>query len=328
MLFFERQDDARKRTRRLLFAFAIAVLLLLVAVNAGLALTWWAVWGWRQPGPISYPTYFFHVNTGITLLLVIGGWWIEASNLSGGGAQFARRAGAREARPDSSPEERRLCNVVHELALAAGMKPPAPMVVVRSTAINAFAAGWDERDAVIAVTRDALELLSREELQGLVAHELSHLGEGDTRLNMHLAGMVAGLEMVYSLGRSMCERDELNYFSLLVIPGVAIQAVGWFGWVAGEGLKAAVSRQREFLADARAVQWTRSRDGLGGVLRKVLAQQRLTRPAGPHWHPGVMHMLLVGEGGGRLAHWLDSHPSLERRIRRIYGRDMGPLALG
>lgn len=329
MRFFERQDDARRRTRRLLVVFAAAVGLLVLAVNAGLALTWWALWGWHQPGTVSYPAYFFHVNTGVTLFFVLGGWWIESSNLRGGGGEhFARRAGAREARPGSSPEEQRFCNVVQELAIAARMQPPQPMVVARSAAINAFAAGWEEDDAVVAVTRDALELLTREEMQGLVAHELSHIREGDTRLNMHLAGMVAGLEMVFGLGQSMCERDELGRLRITAIPGFAIEAVGWFGWVAGEGLKAAVSRQREFLADARAVQWTRSRDGLGGVLRKVLTQQRMPGGLAPNWHTGVTHMLLVDGGkDGRVAHWLDPHPTLERRIRRIYGRDMGPLPL-
>jgi len=277
------------------------------------------VWGTWQDGPMRYPAYFFHVNTGITLLLVLGGWWIEATSLRGGGERLARRAGAREARPGASPEEQRLVNVVQELAIAAAMKPPPAMVVARSDAINAFAAGWDETDTVIAVTRGALERLTREELQGLVAHELSHIREGDTRMNMHLAGMVFGLEMVFDLGRHMCERDEFGRLPLTAIPGFAIEAVGWFGWLAGEGLKAAVSRQREFLADARAVQWTRSRDGLGGVLRKVLAQQRAAHQARRAWHAGVAHMLLVAEGGGRIAHWLDSHPTLERRIRRIYG---------
>lgn len=327
MRFFERQAEARRRTRRLLVAFAVTVVLFLAAINAGLALTWWLVWGWHEDGA-GYPAYFFQVNTGVALLMVLGGWWLESSHLrSGGGERLARRAGAREARPGGSAQEQRLCNVVHELSIAAGMQPPAPMVLPRAQAINAFAAGWGEEDAVVAVTAGALECLTREELQGLVAHELSHIREGDTALNMHLAGMAFGLEMVFSLGQSMCERDEQGRLTVLAIPGFAIEAIGWLGWLAGEGLKAAVSRQREFLADARAVQWTRSREGLGGVLRKVLMQRKLAVAGHARWHGGVDHMLLVGEGGGRMAHWLDAHPSLERRIRRIYGRAMGPLPL-
>jgi len=103
-------------------------------------------------------------------------------------------------------------------------------------------------------------------------------------------------------------------------------AVGWLGWLAGHALQAAVSRQREFLADARAVQWTRSRDGLGGVLRKVMTQQRERLSTNAIGSP-LQHLLLVGNEAGRLAHWLDSHPPLAERVRRIYGRTMGPLPL-
>lgn len=334
MRFFEGQDEARRRTRNLLLFFALAVLLVVLAVNAGMALSWWAISGIFRAGSrhpeawSGYPGYFFEVNTGLTLLLVLGGWWIESSNLHGGGERLARRAGAREARPNRSADEQRYVNVVQELSIAAGMKPPLAMVIERSAPINAFAAGWTQDDAVIAVTRDALELLTREEMQGIVAHELSHISEGDTRLNMRLAGMVFGLEMVSNLGRNLREGGSFGLVSLL--PGIVVEIVGWVGWLAGQGLKAAVSREREFLADARAVQWTRSRDGLGGVLRKVLSQQRAAHEllATPQrWLPGISHMLLVPDesGKGRVAHWLDSHPSLEQRIRRIYGRDMGPI---
>jgi heat shock protein HtpX len=199
--------------------------------------------------------------------------------------------------------------------------------VTRSDAINAFAAGWSECDAVIAVTQGALDLLTREELQGMVAHELSHLREGDTRLKMQLAGMVYGLELVYNFGDTVRERGGLG-----ILFGWAIMAAGFAGWLAGRLLKAAVSRQREYLADARAVQWTRSRDGLGGVLRKVMTQRRdfadYRLGHSGISHPAVQHMLLVEAGGeGSFADWLDSHPTLAQRVRRIYGRPMGPLPL-
>ena len=161
----------------------------------------------------------------------------------------------------------------------------------------------------------------------MVAHELSHLREGDTRLKMRLAGMVYGLELVYNFGDTVRERGGLG-----VLFGWAIMAAGCAGWLAGRMLKAAVSRQREYLADARAVQWTRSRDGLGGVLRKVMTQRRELAAHGPEHggmsHPAVQHMLLVDAGGeGAWADWLDSHPTLAQRVQRIYGRPMGPMAL-
>ncbi len=322
MRFFERQEDARAQTSRLLVLFAFTVIALVVAVNAALALTWRIV----TPGFSGYPAYFFMVNTGVTLLFVLGGWWLETSALSGGGEKLARRAGAREAWPASRETERKLCNIVSELAIAASMKPPQAMVLDREEGINAFAAGWDEDDAVVAVTRGALEHLTRDELQGLVAHEFSHLHEGDTRLNMRLAGMVFGLEMIFNLGRSMCEADGNGHRSFLALPGFAILATGSLGWLAGRALKAAVSRQREFLADARAVQFTRSRDGLGGVLRKVAGQQEQGGPAPRSLHPAVQHMLLVGVNAD--TRWFASHPPLPERIRRIYGRPMAALPAG
>ncbi|MEO6016458.1 MAG: M48 family metalloprotease [Polaromonas sp.] len=324
MRFFEQQEEARAQTLRLLLLFGLAVLLLLLAVNGALALTWRLV----SPGWSGYPAYFFHVNTGVTLLFVLGGWWLETSELQGGGEKLARRAGAREAWPASREAERKFCNIVSELAIAASMKPPLPMVLVHDEGINAFAAGWDEDDAVVAVTQGALDHLTRDELQGLVAHEFSHLREGDTRLNMRLAGMVLGLEMLFNLGRSMCETDDEGHRSFLALPGFAIKVTGSLGWLAGRALKAAVSRQREFLADARAVQFTRSKDGLGGVLRKIASQQGGTDVTGegamgPRPHPAVQHMMLVDtEGEDR---WFASHPPLAERIRRIYGRPMPAL---
>ena len=320
MRFFEQQNEARARTRQLLLLFALAVALLVLAINAALALTWRLV----TPGFSSYPAYFFTVNTVVTLVFVLGGWWLETSSLHGGGEKLARRVGAREAWPASRLEEQKLCNIASELAIAASMPVPQVMVLDRVASINAFAAGWDEDDAVIAVTRGALDSLSRDELQGLMAHEFSHIREGDTRLNMRLAGMVFGLEMIFNLGVSMCKRGDNGHRSALVLPGLAIKAVGFLGWLTGRALKAAVSRQREFLADARAVQFTRSKDGLGGVLRKVAMAQ--SSAAMPELHPAVQHMLLVG--GEAKAHWFDTHPPLAERIRRIYGRVMPTLTEG
>lgn len=327
MRFFEFQRDARGETRRLLVAFALTVLLLVVAVNAALALAWGLTWGFWMPGEMSYPKHYFAVNTAVTLLFVLGGWWVETTRLAdGGGVRLAEQMGARAAQPSGNLDEQRFCNIVDEMAIAARMKRPQAMVLARDEGINAFAAGWDEDDAVVAVTRGALEHLTREELQGLVAHEFSHIGEGDTRLNMRLVGMVFGLEMLYRMGQHLFEPDERDRRMAAALIGLAIMAAGWLGWVAGHALQAAVSRQREYLADARAVQWTRSRDGLGGVLRKVLTQRRVGVQPRTVGSP-VQHMLLVANESGKVAHWLDSHPPLALRIRRIYGRDMGPLPL-
>ncbi|MDR0214680.1 MAG: M48 family metalloprotease [Comamonas sp.] len=333
MRFWERQREARRSTRWLLMAFGLCVLAVVASVHLGLVLAWWlGTWifgGW------DYPTGFAAVNIGMTLLLVLGGCWIELDQLRHGGRKLAERVGAREARPGSSLAEQQLCNIVAEMCIAAHWPAPQVTVLVRTEAINAFAAGWDAQDAIIAVTQGALDQLSREEMQGLVAHELSHLREGDTQLNMQLAGMVFGLELIHNFGQSMRERENLltQWF------GAFIQAAGLVGWLCGQLLKAAVSRQREYLADARAVQWTRSKDGLGGVLRKVLTQRELAQQQYGSWqadershigldHRTVQHMLLAETPhASRLEDWLESHPSVQERIRRIYGCDMRPLPL-
>lgn len=336
MRFWDEQHEARVETRRLLLGFAVAVALLLLALHAALVLAWLLMVA-VLPVQLPFPAGFLATNVGVSLLLVLGGWWVETSNLRAGGVKLAQRIGARELRPSISHAEQRLYNVVQELCIAAHMQPPSIMVLPRATAINGFAAGWDASDAVLAVTQGALDHLTREEMQGLVAHELSHLREGDTRLKMRLAGMVYGLELVYNYGDEIRERGGLAWWF-----GSAGMLAGLAGWFTGQVLKAAVSRQREHLADARAVQWTRSQNGLGGVLRKVMTQRnspvtgpREARNSGLD-HPSVQHMLLVETDlVGHFSHWLSehwaerlhSHPSLEERVERVYGHLMPPLAL-
>lgn len=340
MRFFEFQDNARGQTRRLLFWFAVMVLLLVLAINAALALAWALMSG--MAGGMAgwgFPRYFFEVNTAVTLLFVLGGWWLETSSLRarGAGVTLARQLGAREAQPSGQPAEQRLVNIVQEMALAASMPAPQVMVVAREHSINAFATGWDETDAVVAVTLGALERLDREEMQGLVAHEMSHIREGDTRLNMRLVGMVFGLEMIHRLGAWLWAPNEKGQRHVGALFGLAIMAVGWLGWLAGHALQAAVTRQREFLADARAVQWTRNRESLGRVLRKVWAQADAARRdlamararpvsgVADLQNPVLQHLLLVQAEGGVVSGWFDSHPPLQERVRRIYGRSMSPL---
>ena len=337
MKFWDHQDDARSETRRLLLGFAIAVAVLVAAVHLALVVAWWLM-ALLLPVHLPFPAGFLAANVGVSLMLVLGGWWVETSNLRAGGVKLAKRVGARELRPSLSHAEQRLSNIVDELCIAAHMPRPQIMVMPRTDAINAFAAGWDESDAVVAVTQGALDYLNREEMQGMVAHELSHLHEGDTRLKMRLVGMVFGLELVHSFGGEIRERGGLAWWF-----GSAIVLAGFAGWLTGRLLKAAVSRQREHLADARAVQWTRSKDGLGGTLRKVMAQRRGVGGvagagalgsslgnghSGGLGHPALQHLLLVDvPGGSELERRLDAHPPLEERVQRIYGRPMAPLPL-
>ena len=331
MRFWDWQDDARRITRWLLLLFVGCVLVSLAAVHGGLTLAWWLLF---SHAGMDYPKGFVLTNLGVTLLLILGGWWLTREELSQGGQKLAQRIGARQARPAQGQAEQQLCNIVQEMCVAAQMQPPQVVVLARADAINAFAAGWTQDDAIVAVTQGALDYLTRDEMQGLVAHELSHLKEGDTLLNMQLAGMVSGLELVYNFGDTVRERGGLAWWF-----GTVVMAAGFVGWCSGRLLKAAVSRQREYLADARAVQWTRSRDALGGVLRKVMTQRQAAAQFRGGWrgdarshaglnHPLVQHMLLAETpDSSKLEHWLDAHPPLEARVERIYGRPMRGLPL-
>jgi len=323
MRFREHQEAAQTTTRRLLLLFAGVLVLLVLAVNGVLALIYRFTFPWI-PG---YPRFFFETNTALVLLFVLGGCWFEMLRLRAGGVHVAQLAGGRGLRePHGQPQdlyEKRLLNVVDEVAIACNVKPPQVFVLPREDAINAFAAGWDLDDAVIAVTRGALERLTRDELQGVVAHEFSHLVHGDTRLNMRLVGLVWGLQMVYNFGHSLVEPDEVGRRSPGLLFGLGLMAVGSLGWIAGRLLKAAVSRQREFLADASAVKYTRSSTGIGGALRKI-ADQAWRRQDG--WHnahaESLSHLFFVSRL--RWA-WFATHPPLAERIRRIYGYPAGPL---
>ena len=325
MQFFDHQANARSRSRQLKIAFVLAAAATVLGLYGAMRAVLWVL-GWPPPA------LFTETTIGLGLLMVVGGWWIESSNMRSG-EELARRLGAREIRPDVSFAEKRLLNIVQEMAVAAHMPRPQVMLQPRVKAINAFATGWNQADWVIVVTEGALDWLTREELQALLAHEMSHLHEGDTRINMQLAGRVAGLERLHNYGdmlRNFGKADKVEQTPAVAVlawvPGQVIMAVGWLGWMAGRLLQAAVAREREWLADARAVQWTRSRDGLGGVLRKVLAQKLEGTANTLHGWQGVFsHMMLIDEQAQ--ARWLDSHPPLEARIARIYGRDMPPLKL-
>jgi Zn-dependent protease with chaperone function len=318
--FRQQQDDARRATQQLLALFAVLLLALVVAVNGLLLGLWWVIGSWLSLG---LPPLFIETNTAVVLLFVLGGAWVELGRLrSGGGLHVAEWAGGRLLTDPRDVTERRLLNVVDEMALASGLPRPMVFVLEREDAINAFAAGWLPETSVVAVTRGALERLTRDELQGLVAHEFGHIHQGDLRLNMQLLALVWGLSLVHGYGHSLMEPNEAGHRSAFgVLVGSVFVAAGSLGWLVGQLLQAAVSRQRELLADACAVQFTRSRDGLGGVLRKVWHQvlkreDRLTR---------VPARLLAAMLLQAPPSWLATHPPLPERLRRLYGHGVEPL---
>ncbi len=321
MRFRRQQEQARAATRRLLLLFALTVLFTVLGVNAALALAWRL----QSGGFLGYPAWFFETNTALTLGFVLGGAWLESLRLRGGGAHVAQLVGGREVAVPRDLAERRLRNVVDEMAIAAGLKSPRIFVLDREPTINALAAGWEQQDSVVVVTRGALERLTRDELQGVVAHEFAHILNGDTRLNMRLIGMVFGLQMVFNFGRALMNSiDARGRRGPAFAIGAALAAAGSVGWLAGRLLRAGVSRQREHLADAFAVQFTRLPAGLGNALRKVAGQvQRGERMASGNAEV-VSHLLLSADAVLPTA-WLASHPPIQERLRRIFGRDMQPL---
>jgi Zn-dependent protease with chaperone function len=326
MKFRRHQEAAQQSTTQLLVLFVLVLIGLVLAVNLVLAAIYWLT----VPFARGLPNYFIETNTGLVLLFVLGGCYVESMRLHKGGPHVAELAGARPVHTSGHDEaarrERRFANVVQEMALASGQRPPPQAwVLPRDDAINAFAAGWTADDAVVAVTRGALERLTRAELQGVVAHEFSHLVHGDTRLNMRLVGLVWGLQMIWGLGVSLWSADEHGRRNAGALFGLGLMAVGSLGWLAGRLLQAAVSRQREFLADASAVKYSRQVDGLGGALRKIGDQQarRIKGLASAH-AASLAHLLLSGDAQPARSwrHWLATHPTLSERLTRLYGRPL------
>jgi len=322
MNFFEHQDRARKQTRVLVVAFMLAVLAIVMAMNLVMLGVFGrfqsAEQGWFSPG-------FWLANGQVvlwtslaTVLVVVLASAYRSAQLRGGGAQVARELGGVEVTGDSNdPLRRRLLNVVEEMAIASGVPVPQVFVLEHEPGINAFAAGWSPADAAVAVTRGTLETLNREELQGVVAHEFSHVFNGDMRLNIRLIGILFGILVLAVVGRRMLgsmrfSRGRNKNAGAIVVVALAVMVVGYIGLFFGRWIQAAVSRQREYLADASAVQFTRSSQGLAGALKKIGARASGSRLRSNTDEIG--HMLFAMGFSGKL---FATHPPLEKRILKV-----------
>ncbi|NIH85384.1 M48 family metallopeptidase [Amycolatopsis granulosa] len=312
MNFFERQLEVRRASARLVWLFALAVLIIVAFVDLAV---WVAFRLGHRPTGVAVRVL---VAAGLLTVLVIGlTSWIRTLLLRrGGGGKVAVALGGVVVPPDTAaPGLRRLRNVVEEIAIASGMPVPQLYVLPHEPGINAFAAGWTPANAAIVVTGGALARLNRDELQGVVAHEFSHIVNGDMRLNIRLMGVLAGIVGLAVLGRMLLSgRGSRRQAGPLVLPALAAVAAGYAGVLIGRLIKAGVSRQREFLADASAVQFTRQTAGLAGALKKIGGV-----PAGSRLHAAkaedVSHMLF-GEGRKSLPLFA-THPPLERRIQLL-----------
>ena len=262
---------------------------------------------------------------GIVGGVILIGSWIKLAQLSAGGKVVAQGLGGRPVEPTTTDlQERRLLNVVEEMAIASGVPVPEVWIMDEEQGINAFAAGTDPSNAVIGVTRGTLERLTRSELQGVVAHEFSHILNGDMKLNMRLMGWIFGLVMLSMLGRIMLEsfrfmrgsRDSKGngIVIAIIVAGLAVWLVGSIGVLFARMLQAAISRQREFLADASAVQFTRDAGGISGALKKIGGFAEHGNISSPKAMES-RHMFFAGSSG--FTALMATHPPLDKRIKAI-----------
>jgi len=278
--FFTSQDNARRQTGRLvmLFVFGVAATMVaLWAVIAGAMATQVGARAWADPRIAGGVFVVVGAIVGIATL-------VKLAQLSQGGSKIAEMLGGVPVDPTTrDPGERQLLNIVEEMSIASGVPVP-PVYVLEDQSVNAFAAGPDPSRSVIGVTRGCMELLSRDELQGVIAHEYSHIFHGDTRINARTTAVIAGIMAVGLLGFIMFRhvgpalarsggRGRKNNGAAvgvaIVLIGLAFWAIGSLGMLFGRLIQAAISRQREFLADAAAVQYTRNPDGIAGALAKI-----------------------------------------------------------
>ncbi len=319
MNFFEHQAAAQRQSRRLVWSFGAAVLV--VSALSGLLIS--LVLGLGFAKNLDYSDALLiqwasiSLAAGLVLLLILVASIYKVQQLKAGGSVVARQlGGVAVSRDCTDARQRRLRNVVEEMAIASGLPVPEIFLLPQEQGINAFAAGYSPADAAIAVSRGALEKLNRDELQGVVAHEFSHILNGDMRLNIRLIGMSFGLLALTMIGREIAEARPRRAAKGLTVNllGFGLLLLGSVGLLAARLLKAGVSRQREYLADASAVQFTRQTQGIADALKKVAGLD-----AGSYLQTSqaeVVSHMLFGEGQS-LAAWFATHPPLEQRIQRL-----------
>lgn len=316
MDFFEHQERARRRTKSLVLYFVLSVVLTISAIYLVLA----AIFLRPRSEPLTdvarlWNWELFLAVGAVTSLVILCGSLLKIRELSQGGGTLAMRMGGRQINPHTSdPDERKLMNVVEEMAIASGVPVPAVFVLEEQKSINAFAAGFSSGDAVVGVTKGCMRLLTRDELQGVIAHEFSHILNGDMRLNMRLIGIVYGILCLTLVGRVLLRvRGRKNPAPLV---GLVLIVMGWIGFFFGRLIKAAVSRQREFLADAAAVQFTRNPDGLSGALKKIGGLTWGSRVSAENAEETSHLFFGDAVGSSSFSLWA-THPPLDERIRRI-----------
>ncbi len=317
MDFFARQDKARRNTKLLVFYFSLAVIFLILAVYAAVSLIFTGIELKNSLDEASFTwsqlELLLWTAIGTLAVILIGGVF-KTLELARGGSAVAELLDGRLVNSNArDADERKLLNVVEEIAIASGVPVPQVYVMDGEAGINAFAAGHSASDAAISVTRGCMTMLSRDELQGVIAHEFSHILNGDMRLNLRLIGLIFGILCLTVIGRVLLRtRGRKNPLPLL---GIALIIIGWAGVFFGRLIQAAVSRQREVLADASAVQFTRNPTGLAGALKKIGGLSYGSRIQSPHAEE-ASH-LFFANGLGDSFFSFATHPPLVERIRAL-----------
>ncbi|MDX5300261.1 MAG: M48 family metallopeptidase, partial [Gammaproteobacteria bacterium] len=325
MRFFENQDRARRNTTLLVALFSAAVLIITLAVDVLIYIAASA----DQAAPPRFDAWLLSppglLCSGVTLGVMALGSVYRFFKLAGGGIQVARMAGARAIdMTTQNPQERRFINLVEEMAIASGIPVPHLFVMDREAAINAFVAGYEPGEAVLVVTRGALDQLTRDELQGVIGHEFSHILNGDMRLNVRLIAILAGILLIGQIGQVLMRsgghrpRGKRNEGASVAMLGLALMGIGYIGLFFGRLIKSAIARQHEYLADASSVQFTRNPEGIGGALYKIALNDHRALLSHTH-HAEDLNHLCFGESVRMqfMQGWLASHPPLEERISAI-----------
>lgn len=327
MNFFKAQDKARRHTSLLIFLFALAVIFLILLTNLLFIGTFAYMATDETDSFLNVFTNTYDrdvvivISIGVSLLILLGSLY-KIISLSKGGQAIAEMLGGQLVSQSTTvAAERRLLNIVEEMSIAAGM--PIPQVyILEESSINAFAAGQSHSNAVIAVTRGSVSQLSRDELQGVIAHEFSHILNGDMRLNLRLMGVLHGILLIGIIGehilnsmryRSSGKKD--NGGAILVI-GIGLLIIGYAGTFFGKWIKASVSRQREFLADASAVQFTRNKDTIAGALKKIGGLEQgsiLETPSASEYS----HAYFANGVSSFFESMFATHPPLKERIKKV-----------
>lgn len=334
MDFFQQQDIARRNARLLVLLFIFAVFLLIVLANALVAAFLffsqdYSIYSGSREGMEGFGSYFSWERFGFigltvtaTVALVVLVKWIQLS--TGGKAVAESMGGIRILPQTDDPAERRCLNVIEEMALAANMPVPSVYVMNNERGINAFAAGIVPADAIVAVTRGTIEHLKRHELQGVIGHEFSHILNGDMRLSIRLAAMLKGITFIGDVGHILLRSSSRvrtsanarnNSGAALPLLGLALWILGWLGGLAAGFIKAAISRQKEYLADASAVQFTRDNQAIGDALKVIggYIPGTLVHAA----RANEMSHIFFGQVEHHLWQLFATHPPLEKRILRV-----------